>query len=225
MQVFAQISNVANLSSDTQLERIKYYYAVREFLREYCIGFPKERYTKKYDREWAQVALYTYCSLPNICTMIEGVVDERAQAKSQNYGLNKYNENTEQQATTIIGLIDRKERMINMHIKFSRVLDELPEKLAETAKMRYFERENTRETAKKLQISERTCQRRNDQLLEEIVPLMRKYSIDSNDILRDVAQFEPWMMEWFRLDFKTLWKWIDRVVALQADEFHCRAMN
>jgi len=204
MQAFAQISVVNNLSFDTQFERIKYYLAVRQFLEENCEGFPRKRYTKKYDREWAQVALYTFSSLPNICQIIEGLVDERAQAKSQNFGLNMYNENTEQQANTIISLIDRKTRMINMHIKVSRVLADLPDKLLEAAKIHYFERKNIPEMSEKLHISPRTCQRRNDQLLEEVAFLMKKYGIDSDDLLFGVAQFEPWMMEWFRLDFRTL---------------------
>ena len=202
LQLFCEVAAVNNQTYRTQLERVRYYRAVGQFLGENCGGSLSKKYARRYGREWAQVALYTYEALPNICRMIETVVDERAGARSQNYGLNIYNENTLAQANTIISLLDRKTRMINMHIRVKRALADLPEKLLETAKIRYFERKNVPEMAKELNLSNRTCQRRTEQLLDEFVPLLDKYGLNATSILEDVAQFEPWMMEWFRLPLR-----------------------
>lgn len=199
MMLLSEVSKYHNITYKNQFDRVVFYYVVRQFLREHCDGQPVKDYEKHISREWAQVVLYVYSALPNICKMIEDVVDERALARSLDLGLNRFNQNTYTQVNNILEFLDRKNRMTNLHIRASRAIAELPPKLKETAEIRFFERKSTAEAAEKLQISLRTVQRRTEKLLDEFVPLMKKYGLDDRNLLFEVGKFEPWMLEWFRL--------------------------
>ena len=204
MLLLSQIASINLLSSTSQFERIKYYFDIKSFFDECCLGNLGKNYSKKFDREWAQVVLYTYNSVPNICKMIEDVVDERALARSLSFGLNVYNENTFAQAETILNFIDRKTKLVNFYVRAKRAVDELDAKLFETAKIRFFERKNVVQMSEKLKVSVRTCQRRTEKLLDDFSLIMKRYGLDAQSLYFDIGKTEPWMLEWFRLDLKTV---------------------
>ena len=204
LMLLSEVAKLNMLTIGTQFERVIFFYQIREFLSKTCGCSLVLNYNRRYMREWAQVLLYTYNSIPNICKIIEDVVDERAMARSMNFGLNIHNENTFDQMDNIINLLDRKTRLINLHVKVKRAVMQLSGKMLETAKIRYFERKNPTMMAQKLNVSVRTCQRRIEQLLDCFCDLMPKYGIDCDDVLFEVGRFDPWLLEWFRLDMKTV---------------------
>ena len=196
--ILAQTAKTNSALAKTNFERVKFFYVVQLFLEQNCAGKMLEAYTHKMEHEWAQVVLSTYNTIPNICKMIEGLVDELALARSLDLGLNKHNQNTFKQVDNILTYLDRKQRMENMHIKASRAFAELSKKSKEILEMRFFERKTALEAAEKLQITLRSSQRRTEKALDEFVPLMKNFGLDAKNILFEIGKFEPWMLEWFR---------------------------
>ena len=200
MMLLSRAGKINNMTTQTNFERVKFFYATKLFLKEHCSGDVAKIYEKKIDREWAQVVLFTYMALPNICKIIEDVIDQKALARSLNLGLNVEHENTFKQVNNMLDFLDRKTRMTNLHVRATRAISELPAKLKETAEMRYFERKSALEMAEKLQISLRTAQRRTEKLLDEFVPLLKKYGLDSKHLLFEIGRTEPWMLQWFKFN-------------------------
>lgn len=186
-------------ASVSQFERVKLFHVVVAFLEENCDGVVSKEARRILEHEWMRVLLNTYDALPNLVHLIEGIIDDRAYARTLGLGLNVFKENTYSQVEQILKFLERKRNLIELYDLLKNAMGLLSEKSKQMAKIRFFEHKSAQVSALELGLGSRTVQRRTERLLDEMRALSHRFGFDANILLWKLGDKEPWMLNWFRL--------------------------
>lgn len=164
--------------------------------------FVKPLYSKKEDYElkmkaYAKALFVIYPTLPNIISIVDGIVEKRASTSISMSSIYSGASHTYKQIEKMIDMTERKCKLLNILTLVKEFLVALNERDYELVDMRFFRRKKISEISERLNIDERTIFRRLNKVLVSVVKYCN-LNLITLEMIESMVKGEGWIKEIYK---------------------------
>ena len=145
-------------------------------------------------KAYAKALLTIYPTLPNIVSIVDGIVEKRASSSISLSSVYAGSIHTYKQIEKVIDLSERKYKLLNIFSLIKEIITPLNLRDYEIVDLKFFRRHKFSEIADRLEMEERSLYRRINKILDSIVKFMSINLIDEQ-VIEDLIRGEGWIKE------------------------------
>lgn len=154
-------------------------------------------------RAYAKTFLIIYPTLPNIVSIVDGIVEKRAASSISLSSIYAGTSHTYKQIEKVIDLSERKYKLLNIFSLIKEIIAPLSLIDYEIVDLKFFRRKKTADISEILEMDERAIYRKINKILDGIVKFMHMNLIDIETI-ENLIRGEGWIKEIYKKSYMDL---------------------